>query len=92
MRPELASHEAEIRATISNPDALFLDLVPRTSRLERTLVVHYVSHGRTHGKQSGNFICVVVKRFLPSTDAYVSTVILPSDIQPRLQLVWERVP
>jgi hypothetical protein len=92
VRPELASHEAEIRATIRAPDAIFLDPASSAGRPYGTVIAHYVSHGRTHGKQSGNFICVVVKLLVGQLIAYVATVILPSDIQPRLQLVWEREP
>jgi len=98
---EIASHEQAIRETIRDPDALFYDPESTARRQHptgapRIWIVHYVSAGRTHGKQAGNFVRVVAR--WEDADGgrtrvgYVHTMLLPDGVEPRLQLAWERHP
>jgi hypothetical protein len=96
VRAELALHEGEIRATVHDPDRLYLDWASTTRRAVggrlSALIVHYVTEGRTRGKWAGNLIDVVVK-WLDEGDevrGYVHTVYLPGQVRPRLQLWWRR--
>jgi hypothetical protein len=96
-RAELASHAAEIRATIRDPDRLYLDPASTIERAVRTgvsrlLIVHYVSDHRAHGRQAGNLLTVVVKWLEEegSVRGYVHTAYLPNALPSRLQLRWRR--
>ena len=96
-RPELVEHEAEIRATVRDPDRLYLDWESAVVRAVRSgdprvAIVHYVSEHRAHGRQAGNLLTVVVK-WLGEASAvrgYVHTAYLPNRLQARLQLRWRR--
>ena len=96
-RAELSGHEAEVRATIRDPDRLYFDEASTLERAVRTgarqlAIVHYVSDHRAHGKQAGNLIVVVVKWLgeAGGIRGYVHTAYLPDALQSRLQLLWRR--
>jgi hypothetical protein len=102
-RPELVAHEAEIRATVRDPDRLYVDWESALVRAVRSgdarlAIVHYVSEHRAHGKQAGNLISVVVKWLgdparpddAAAIRGYVHTAYLPNRLQARLQLRWRR--
>ena len=98
MRTELTLHEEEIRATVRDPDRLYLDWESTARRVVggtvSTLIVHYVSAGRARGKWAGNLIDVVVKWLDEggTVGGYVQTIHLPGAIRPRLHLWWSRPP
>jgi hypothetical protein len=95
--PELVHHEAEIRATIRDPDRLYHDRLGTFSRSLNSgrndlRIVHYVAERRAHGRQAGNFISVVVKWLNEAgvINGYVHSMYVPDALQPRLQLMWRR--
>ena len=98
--PDVAAHEAAVRATIRTSDAIYGD--PRSTAITRergnpaAQIVHYVASGRTHGRYTGNVVVVVVK-WLPEGQAgqlvgYVQTAYLPNRLLRRLHLQWEQGP
>jgi hypothetical protein len=99
-RAELVAHETEIRATVRDPDRLYIDWESSVARALRggppqVVMVHYVSEHRAHGKQAGNLLTVVVKWVgegpeAPSVRGYFTTAYLPGRLQRRLQLRWRR--
>jgi hypothetical protein len=97
-RPELALHEEAIRATVREPDRLYLDWESTTRRASggavSALIVHYVAAGRTHGRWAGNLVDVVVKWLDEDgvVRGYVQTAYLPNRPQRRLQSWWRRSP
>jgi hypothetical protein len=100
-RAELADHEQAVRDTIRDPDYIYLDVEGTVTRRLRggpqdVVMVHYVSWGRTHGKQAGNRLVAVVKWMGPSSpDAgrgYFTTALMPSRAKSGLELRWSRPP
>jgi hypothetical protein len=96
IRPELVTHEAAVRETLRDPDAIYYDERSTAERRLRgnpqAVMLHYVAAGRTSGRQTGNLVCVVVKLLSdPATGAvqgFVSSMYFPDTPQPRVQLVW----
>jgi hypothetical protein len=96
-RAELVAHEEAIRATIRDPDQLYVDGESSAIRAVRSgsdkiLRVHYLSEHRAHGRQAGNLLSVVVKWEGEDTAirGYFTTAYLPNRLQRRLQLRWRR--
>jgi hypothetical protein len=88
--PELIAHEAEIRATVSQPHWVFIDTAgrPRPSGLPRAVILHYYGVGRTHGRQEGNYLAVIVKRLAAAggsdAEAYLESAYTTNRVLPRL--------
>ena len=97
-RSVLAAHEAAVRATIRDPDAVYDDAQSTASTREAgnpaALVVRHVSFGRTHGQYAGKVLNVVIKWLSDAATGqvtgFVSTAFPSRRVARRLQLRWER--
>lgn len=97
-RSVLAAHEAEVRATVRDPDAIYDDAQSTTNTREEgnpaARVVRHASFGLTHGPYAGKVLNVVIK-WLPDAatgrvTGFVSTAFPSRRVARRLELRWER--
>ena len=97
--PDIAAHEAAIRTTIRDPDAVYDDrhsTAQRQPTLGREAAMrHYLGRSRIAGHPAALLTAVVMVLRDPATGAevgYVQTMYRTRRVLPRLQLRWSRQP
>ena len=92
-RPELASRLEQFRIAAQEPDVIYFDPDSTADKTPGTKVYWYYKSVPLSGKFVGNWLAVVIKVVVESSNTrggYVETVLLPHRVLKRLVLEWKK--